>query len=414
MKVVLLKPNAKKKLYGSVAHLSAIEPPVWLALYANRFPGARVIDMEAENLGPEDILPRLKEERADKAVIFATGSHPSAHIQQAEAAESLKALIGKSLAIQVEVYNHLTFDPNAAGAINWDLLPLERYRAHNWHAWGRKDKSYGATFSSISCPFGCEFCCIKDFYRRDYAQREPRLVVEDIRKLVDRGVINVKMMDELFVINNKGVHAVLELLAASGFGQLINIWAYARIDTVTPELLKKLRRAGVLWLAYGIESGNEEIRRKVMKGNFTNQKIRDVVLRTQEAGISVVGNYMLGFWDDTMATMQETMAFAKDLNCEYANIYCVTAYPGSTLYDEMKARGVDLPRSGEEFAQMSPKFKPVPTKAVSGADVLRFRDEAFRDYFASERYLSMMRNKFGVGVVEDIENMLSVKVRGIA
>ncbi|NTV30240.1 MAG: hypothetical protein HGA80_09190, partial [Candidatus Omnitrophica bacterium] len=263
MSVVLIKPNAKKKQYGNVISLSAIEPPVWLALYANQIPGARVVDMEAENLGPEELVPRLQAESAERAIIFATGSHPSAHIQQTEVAEGLKARVEQSLHIPVEVFTYLPFRPNEAGAVNWNLLPVERYRAHNWHAWGRPDKFYGATFSSVSCPFSCEFCCIKDFYRSEYAQREPRLVEADIRALLGRGVTNFKMMDELFAINNKGTRAVLELLSAGGLGETINIWAYARIDTVNAELLRELRRAGVRWLAYGIESGNEEIRRGV-------------------------------------------------------------------------------------------------------------------------------------------------------
>jgi radical SAM superfamily enzyme YgiQ (UPF0313 family) len=290
-------------------------------------------------------------------------------------------------------------------------LPIERYRAHNWHTWGRKDHSYGATFSSISCPFKCEFCCVRDFYGSDYAQRDPQLVVADIQALVTRGVTNFKMMDELFAINNKGVHQVLDLLAASGLGKIINIWAYARIDTVSADLLKKLRQAGVLWLAYGIESGNPDIRRSVMKGNFTNQKIADVIHMTKDAGISIVGNYMFGFWEDTLATMQETLTFAQELNCEYANFYCVTVYPGSVLYDEMKARGVDLPRSGSEFAQMSPNFKPVPTQHVTAGQVLTFRDQAFKAYFAAPGYQSMMQDKFGGEVVKEIETMLSVNLR---
>jgi hypothetical protein len=414
MSVVLVKPNSKKKQYGRVVHLSAIEPPVWLALYANKFPGASVIDMEAEDLSADELPSRLAAAGAKKVVVFATGSHPSAHIQQTEAAEELKARIRGSHGlggIPIEIHSHLPYDPNAMGAVNWDLLPVERYRAHNWHAWGRGDRSYGATFSSISFPFQCEFCCVRDFYHSDYAQRDPRLVVADIQALVARGVSNFKMMDELFALNNKVVNEVLALLAASGLGEKINIWAYARIDTVNAELLKKLKKAGVLWLAYGIESGDPEIRRGVDKGNFTNQKIADVIRMTKDAGISIVGNYMFGFWEDTRATMQETFDFARELNCEYSNFYCVTVYPGSALHDEMKARGVDLPRSGSEFAQMSPNFKPVPTRHLTGGQVLAFRDNAFEEYYAAPGYRAMMREKFGAEVVQEIADMLSVNLR---
>jgi radical SAM superfamily enzyme YgiQ (UPF0313 family) len=411
MSTVLVKPNAKKKQYGRVADLSAIEPPAWLVLFAGKFPGARIVDMEAEDLQPGDILPRLKGLAADRVIILATGSHPSAHIQQTEAAQALKDLVHSSLDIEVEFYNHLPFDPVKMPPPDWDLIPVTRYRAHNWHAWGRPDRSYGAVFSSISCPFRCDFCCVHDFYRSGYVQREPRLVEDDIQALVDRGITNFKMMDELFAINNKGVHAVLDLLSSSGLGELVNIWAYARIDTVDEALLRKLRRAGILWLAYGIESGNEAIRQGAMKGRFDNRRIRDVVAMTRDAGISMVGNYMFGFWEDDMASMQETLDFARELRCEYSNFYCVTAYPGSPLYEEMKARGVDLPHRGEEFAQMSPHFKPIPTRHLGGAQVLRFRDRAFREYHLDEGYLAMMASRFGPEVAADIRDKFAIDIR---
>ena len=411
MPTVLIKPNAKKKQYGKVVHLSAIEPPVWLALLAKKYSASRIIDMEAENMDEEDLRRVLTGIDVERCVILATGSHPSAHIQQTEAAERVKAVVSSLQNVPVESFDHLPFNPIEMGAIDWSLLPLEKYRAHNWHAWGRKDKSYGATFASISCPFSCEFCCVKDFYKSSYQQRASQLVVDDICSAVNRGVTNFKMMDELFAIDNKGVHEVCDRLAASGLGEKINIWAYARIDTVNALLLKKLRTAGVRWLAYGIESGNEEIRRTIVKGKFDNQKIRDVIQMTKDADISIVGNYMFGFWDDNLSTMQETLDFAKELNCEYANLYCVTVYKGSKLYDDMKARGVDLPEHGEEFAQMSPAFKPVPTKHLSGREVLAFRDAAFNEYFGSERYLSMMRERFGQSVVEEIRSMLTINIR---
>lgn len=411
MRTVFIKPNAKKKQYGQVINLSAIEPPVWLALYAKSFPDAFVIDMEAENLDNDDAASRIKALGAERVIVFATGSHPSAHVQQTEAAQNLQARLAAEMKVTVEIFNHLPFNPIASGGLDWKSLPVDKYRAHNWHAWGRPDKSYGATFASISCPFHCDFCCIKDFYRSEYRQRDPGLVVQDIKGLVERGVTNIKMMDELFVVNNAGVNRVLDMLASDGLGERINIWAYARIDTVTPELMTKLIRAGVRWLAYGIESGNEEIRKGAMKGRFTNEKIRDIVRMTQGAGIHVVGNYMFGFWDDTMATMQETLDFAKELNCEYSNFYCVTIYPGSKLYDEMAGRGVDLPRTSEEFSQMSPRFKPVPTRHVTGAQVLGLRDRAFMEYHSGEKYLSMMGKAFGPQVVAEIKDMLKIKIR---
>ncbi len=411
MSKVFIKPNDKKRQYSRVQHLSAIETPVWLTLMSQECPDSVVIDMEAEDLDEMGLLLRLKEFTVDEVVLLATGSHPSAHIQQSEAADRLKRGVEAILDVPVRVENRLFFDPTKSGVIPYYKLPIARYRAHNWHSWGRPNRSYGATFSSISCPFKCDFCCVKDFYRFDYRRRDPQLVLDDIRTLVANGVTNIKMMDELFALEHKGTREVCELLHAQGLGEIVNIWAYARIDTVNEDLLKVMRRAGVRWLAYGIESGNEDIRAGAMKGQFSNEHVRSVVNMTKEADISIVGNFMFGFWEDTPATLRETLDLAKSLNCEYSNFYCMSVYPGSRLYDEMKARGVDLPLTSEEFAQMSSNFKPVPTRMLSGREVMAFRDAAFNEYFRDSGYLAMMAGRFGVKAVEEIRAMTSIEIR---
>jgi radical SAM superfamily enzyme YgiQ (UPF0313 family) len=411
MATVFIKPNTKKAHYGNVAGISAVEPPAWLMLFSQTVSDSVVVDMEAEGLDHEGLVARLRPLQIERVVILATGSHPSAHIQQAQAARALKPLLTDAFMVPVEVYDRLPFDPLSVGALDWSRISVERYRAHNWHRWGSKDRFYGATFASISCPFSCDFCCVKDFYGAGYAQRKPGLVVADVRALVARGVTHIKMMDELFAIDNPGVRAVCDELALSGLAQKINIWAYARIDTVNADLLKKMRSAGVRWLAYGIESGDEKIRAGVTKGKFTNARIREVIAMTKDADIHVVGNFMFGFWDDDLTTMRRTLDFAKELACEYANFYCMSVYEGSKLYDEMKTRGVDLPVTGEEYAQMSPKFKPVPTAKLSGREVLTFRDAAFMEYFTDEKYLAMMERVLGMDAADEIRAMTAIDIR---
>ena len=411
MPKVFIKPNDKKRQYSRVQHLSAIEPPVWLTLMAKDHADSIVIDMEAEDLDEMGLLLRLKGLAFDEVILLATGSHPSAHIQQSEAADRLKKAVEAVYDVPVRLEVQLPFDPTQKGEIPFQKLDLSKYRAHNWHSWGRTDRSYGATFSSISCPFKCDFCCVKNFYGAEYRRRDPKFVLKDIKALVANGVTNIKMMDELFALEHQGVREVCGLLSAEGLGDIINIWAYARIDTVNESLLKVLRRAGVRWLAYGIESGNMEIRAASMKGKFTNAHVKSVIGMTKDADINIVGNYMFGFWDDTVKTMRETLDFAKELGCEYSNFYCMSVYPGSRLYDEMKARGIDLPLKSEEFAQMSANFKPVPTKAMNGCEVMAFRDVAFNEYFRDPGYLSMMASRFGRKVVEEVGEMTSIEIR---
>src|SRR5205814_3601488 len=94
-------------------------------------------------------------------------------------------------------------------------------------------------------------------------------------------------------------------------GYDLNIWAYARVDTVKDGMLERLRAAGVRWLAFGLESGSERVRAEVAK-RFDQQQIYQTIGRVREAGISVVGNYIFGLPEDDLASMQETLDLALD------------------------------------------------------------------------------------------------------
>jgi radical SAM superfamily enzyme YgiQ (UPF0313 family) len=190
----------------------------------------------------------------------------------------------------------------------------------------------------------------------------------------------------------------------------LNFWAYARVDTVKPERLKLLREAGIRWLALGIESGSEHVRDGAEK-SLDQQEILEIVQAIQHAGINVIGNYIFGLPDDNLQTMQQTLDLAKTLNCEFANFYSAMAYPGSPLYQMAVKNGWELPEQWSGFSQHSYDCKPLPTEQVLAAEVLRFRDNAFHEYFENQFYLDMVTEKFGGETRKHIEEMTRTRLR---
>ena len=292
----------------------------------------------------------------------------------------------------------------------WDLLPMEKYRAHNWHCFDHIDQRspYVSIHTSLGCPYKCTFCCINaPFGKPSYRMWSPETVGREIEYLVDRhGVKNIKFVDEMFVLNRAHVLGVCNELIKRQLGEAINIWAYARVDTVKPEFLEPLRRAGFRWLALGIESASKHVRDGVEKGRFGSEEIIKTVRQIQSAGINVIGNYIFGLPDDTHDTMRETLDLALEANCEFANFYSAMAYPGSKLYTLALEKGWKLPDSWIGYSQHSYETEPLPTETLTGAEVLAFRDDAFQRYFRSESYLRMVQAKFGPQVVKHVLRMV--------
>lgn len=300
----------------------------------------------------------------------------------------------------------------------WELLDMKKYRAHNWHCFHDLDarSPYASLQTSLGCPFKCSFCCINAPFETPMLRTwSPDNVIGQIDRLVaDYGVTNIKIPDEMFVLNRKHVLGICDRIIERGYR--LNIWAYARVDTVQDQVLEKLKAAGFNWLGLGIESGSQHVRDGVEKGRFGSREIVSTVRRIQSHGIHVAANYIFGLPDDDHASMRATLDLALELDTEWANFYCAMAYPGSPLYDMARQKRWPLPDDAGGpgwigYSQHAYDCLPLPTETLAATQVLDFRDRAFQDYFTNEGYLAMMQQTFGAQAVRHVREMCAHKVR---
>ena len=305
--------------------------------------------------------------------------------------------------------------------VAWDLLPMGKYRAHNWHCFGYEDRQpYASLYTTLGCPFHCTFCCIQAPFKsgeqelgygkeiNSYRYWNPEKVMEQIDTLVQTyGVKHLKFADEMFVLNKSHVSAICDLLIERDYK--LNIWTYARVDTVKEGMVEKLKKAGVNWLAFGIESGSKRIRTGIGK-KFEQDEIVNVIKEVRQAGINVIANFIFGIPDDNYDTMQDTLDLALSLNCEFVNFYTMMAYPGSALYHRAAKEGWKLPKKWSGYSQHSFDALPLATKYVSAEEIVEFRDRAFQTYFNSPAYVNLIQKKFGTETLRQIREMTSHKL----
>jgi len=310
----------------------------------------------------------------------------------------------------------------------WDLLPfneqpLDLYRAHFWHAEFDYDQRtpFAAIYTSLGCNFGCNFCMINIINREDNADhinsshsRGMRFwsadwVISEMRKLSEMGVKTLRISDEMFFLNRKYYKPILERIIEEGFD--FNMWAYSRVDTVRKDALDLFKKAGVNWLALGIEAGNQKVRQEVSKGSFKEVNIREVCKTIQDADINIISNYIFGFPEDDMETMKQTLDLAIELNTEMANMYPCMALPGSPMYHKALENNWKLPDSYEGYGFLSYDSQPLPTKYLSSKEVLKFRDEAWQEYFENPKYLDLVERRFGLQQRKNVEDMASISLK---
>ncbi len=310
----------------------------------------------------------------------------------------------------------------------WDLLPRQRkpldvYRAHFWHAEYRHDlrTPFAAVYTSLGCPFKCDFCMINIVNRVDTAADvvaasspgmrhwSTQFMLDELEKLALMDVETIRISDEMFFLDKSYYEPLLRGVIERGIP--LRTWSYARVDTVRDKYLELFRKAGVRWLGIGIESADQVIRTEVSKGSFKVTNIRDVVRRIQHADINVGANYIFGLPDDTMETMQRTLDLSLELCTEFANFYPCQALPGSGLYRQARTNGWKLPDTFAGFGFLSYETEPLPTRHLTAAQVLAFRDSAWQTYFSYPPYLDLVERKFGIAQRGHVEEMAKVRLK---
>lgn len=310
----------------------------------------------------------------------------------------------------------------------WDLLPfrtkpLDLYRSHYWHA-GYEDANrtpFAAIYTSLGCRFKCDFCMINIVNRIDSSDSivaadsakmrfwSPAFVLNQLKILNEMGVSRIRLSDEMFFLDQRYFEPLLNGVVSENLD--LHMWSYTRVDTVRERYLELFRNAGIEWLGVGIEAGNREIRREVSKGTFKVEDISEIVALIRKFDINVGANFIFGFPDDNIVSMQETLNLALELCTEFANFYPCQALPGSTLYRTAVSEGWELPSSYSGYAFLSYDSFPLRTRHLTAAEVLRFRDNAWTTYFSYKPFLDLVEKKFGKAQRENVIKLSEIKLK---
>ena len=313
----------------------------------------------------------------------------------------------------------------------WDLLPfaskpLDLYRSPLWHAgYKAADRSpYAAIQTSLGCNFGCSFCMINIINRDDVQEVgvasdyrgmrfwSPEFAVRQVDQLADLGVRTIRIVDEMFLLNKKYYVPFCETLAERDYAEELRMWAYSRIDTVRdPDLLAMVRRAGIRWLALGIENADKSVRLEVSKGKFEDVDIARVVQQIHDADIDVMANYIVGLPGETAETMQATLDLSLALATSGWNMYAATPLPGSELYRKALDSGQELPSDYLDYSFHSYESSPMATETLDPADILDFRDSAFCTYHSDGAVLDRIGARFGAQARNEVADMSQYKLR---
>ncbi|MEK7790115.1 MAG: radical SAM protein [Deltaproteobacteria bacterium] len=243
---------------------------------------------------------------------------------------------------------HILNTPPRNFVQNLDELPmpaLELYDASFYknkvsHLWTRRTPCTVLEFSR-GCVYKCNFCASKNTMALGYRKKSPERCAEEVKYLSRCGYKEFVLVDDIFTSDNKWALAVSEALIKANTDVLWTCTNGIRVESADDRLFKVMRKAGCYRVAFGFESGNDEVLKKFGKGGqATIEQGFQAVKLARKSKIDTSGYFMLGLSHDTEETMTDTIRYAKALELDMLKFGKTIAFPGTSMFNEYSKIGL--------------------------------------------------------------------------
>ncbi|MFX0170258.1 MAG: B12-binding domain-containing radical SAM protein [Candidatus Hodarchaeota archaeon] len=228
--------------------------------------------------------------------------------------------------------------------------------------------------TSRGCPFRCNYCAMSAFAKHTMRWRSPENVVEELRFFEEKFGLNEYMfVDDNFTFSKKRVIRICRLIRENG---LDIQWATeGRVSPADENMFREMARSGCKLIFFGLESCVDRILRYYRKGT-TYQMIRNAIQNARKANIGIVGNFIIGAPNETVAEMWETVRLAAKLDIDYARIFPLQIFRGTPLWSELVQQGIIDDEKRWEETICGFEINPQVTME-EGTELLRQLQKAF-------------------------------------
>lgn len=217
----------------------------------------------------------------------------------------------------------------------WDLLP-DLTKFYRPSCFGFKRLPVTSLITLRGCPMRCTFCSETPF-ARTCRMHSPEYVIDMMKFLQHRyGIRDLMIYDGTFVVGKERLIKLCELIIKENLNL---VWSCnGRIDLMTREILKLMKRAGCWSIAYGIESGSQRILDFIQK-DIDLAKASQILMWTKKEGILTKGYFMIGHPTENEESVRCTLNFILNNKLDILTINYFTPLPGTIDYERVNHYG---------------------------------------------------------------------------
>lgn len=223
----------------------------------------------------------------------------------------------------------------------YEIFPMNKYPLHR-------------LVTSRGCQYSCSWCNSSSIWKNEHYFMSPQKMISEAEYLLTNyGKKTIVFGDNTFNADLKRLDSFCDRILERN---LKIFWsASVRADNMTPEIARKMKRAGCYNVSVGIESANNRILEKIGK-KTTIEKITKGIRMLKDAGIEILAQYVIGSPFDTLATVKESVNYARSAGCDYTNFYTVLPFKGTDQWNYIKEHGTLYTERIHDFHTIKPRI----------------------------------------------------------
>jgi radical SAM superfamily enzyme YgiQ (UPF0313 family) len=250
--------------------------------------------------------------------------------------------LGKIKGIVYKKDGQVTFTGRREFVRNLDTIPFPaRHLLPPLGTYSPTPASYrklplAVVMTSRGCPNRCTFCD-RAIFGSSYRARSADNVLDEVEELIDRyGAKEIRFFDDTFTLDKSRVFEICDKLKERGIR--IPWTCLTTVNSVSKELLAKMKEAGCWQVLYGLESGDDRMLKLLKKGNTVARNAFAVKL-AKETGLEVRGDFIVGTPGETKESLERTLDFTLHNPLDYAHFNKFIPFPGTELYNMLLEQG---------------------------------------------------------------------------
>ncbi len=289
-----------------------------------------------------------------------------------------------------------------------DSLPLPARRLFKRQDYTYPDTKFFPAFpvyTSRGCPGKCTFCQQQVITGRRLRVRSPSKVADEVEHLVSEfHAREIHIWDDMFTMNKKRVFQMRDEFRRRNINVALAFTAGIRVDTASREVLEAMKEMGGYAVAFGVESGAQEILDRAQK-HIRLDQVRRAVAEAKAVGLETWCFFMLGLLGDTRDTIERTIDFAIELDPDVAKFHILKPYPGSEIHRQMKEKNLILDYDYDKYGIHT--YPVHRTEELSPEDIFQYQRLAYRRFFFRPKIIlrhlgrlnswTRVKNNVGIG-----------------